>query len=969
MLTGLVMSLMQLSCWLTVASTTESPGLTARVTGHDRIELSWRNATLTESKPVLAFRLDQAAAADSRSLTRDMLGFTRMVDLAADASWYEIQFDPRSCPAVTVFRLVAMRASGESEIGLAARIVLHRPERIIPLPLTPAGNTLATALPDLVSRGLTIYRYLETRPLTGDEAVGIGDVFYVTKPIDREVVIAGGIAPQLEYHCPAGTMTGFAYPLLMPPCPPESLGEGDAGTNRSQVFLDGNAMPIPRDRPLTWGWHVYGFDSESGFTIRLPGTAHAGFKLKPAAKPMPAAGRPRRVDRPFGRQTSVRIVYDAGYQTAHYKCWDNGYSGPWDGITDDAPGVDDVINAGVVRRNRIVYVTADGISPTTNVILWSPAPPGESRLQLTFPIGWSTEKTAATITLPADAAVGDYQVQVGPDRATYCTLYVLFDVMVFPESQGGPFDAMAMASWAYDDRAYSATGRDGYGLSEYDYLNYQYWGPWGGPGSGGISGYRGATDAELGRDGGCFGQRTVELFASIHGWGAATPLEAAIHCYEVVGQRLTWTMNPYYGYSGSYSNHHDRLWAGEPIHSIGGTYQALELDVQTAEKAALGLGFSDRFPTSYIYNCGQCMNFGAVLTQSLRSIGIPAATHYAAAGAGWWGSFHVWTDVALLNEASTPAGWGGFWYKFDACDIYPDTYDAHFEGQIGPVLFDGFGDYQLNTYEFRDGPGYRGRYDLNESDQGMNDSTHVDSILKSGTTADPHGSDLELNLTQATCPFGIYDLFADASGTATPPWTYVRPGDHGYALNDSQWRHNGISYDPGFIEAENLPAIWPGQSVNGIVGGWGAAWYRIPTEGLRQVGLTLTRGGERVKFYGRWDRPVSSTASRFNGLHYDFGPVSTIDTAVTGSQLYIMVSGELAPGWPLGPQQVVIFTLERAFLDGVPAVSSFALAMLAMLLGLLIVHGVSHNPIRRRGTSPFRAGQEESCSDSRDPLP
>lgn len=911
----------------------------ARVHSHDQIELFWSDDAV-QGREVVGFSIERASAESPIGLRREGLTFEPYALRGPEARSHLFRLDRACESAIQIFRFKVIENGLEHELGLAGVMMIRRPERIIPMPFEPSEPTVAEALSDIWRSGMKLYRYFDRQELTGDDPVRAGMVFYVEEPLSPEIVLAGAIKAEASFHFPAGELTGFCYPLLSGPVPFSRFIVQVPELEGMIVYYDGNMLPLEADQQLASGWHIYAFRSSHTFEYDLP-AGELSIDLG-TYQPKPVVSEPPRVRRPKGRDTSVRIVYDPTYETARYKCWDNGYSGPWDGITDQYPGVDEVVNAGVVRRGRIVYVTDTGIMSATPVTVWGPIPPKAIRPICSYQVGWSEEKQAATVTVPADAPIGDYRIQVGTDPQNFCTMYVLFDTALFAQSQGGPFTPTEMASWAYEDIAYTGTQRDGYG-SLFDYLNYQYWGPTSGPGSSSIYGYRGATDAELGRDGGLYGQRTVELFASIHGWGASTPLEAAIHCYEIIGQRITWTMQPYYGCENGYYNYHDRVFAGEQIRSISGSYQASELDVNTAEKAALGLGFVNRFPAAYVYNCGQCMNFGALLAQAFRSIGIPATMHYAAGGGGWLWSFHVWTNAAFLETTWTPQSWGGRWFKFDACDTYTSSSAAHLEGHIGPVVFDGFGDYLLNTFEYRDGPGYRGRYELNESFSGDYYASHLDSLLKTVTIADPQGDELYLSVNQSSCPFEVYDSFADASGTAQSTYSYVRPGHHGYALNDTQWRHYGQAYDPGLDESENLPTIEPGQVVEGVIGGWGTAWYRLEPRDQDTIELTVIQGEDRIKLYGRWDQPITSTQSRHNGLLFDIGPTTSINIPVTGSRLYILVQGENGDGQPLGSQHVSYFTLQRADFNDVPILSPAGFLLVLILTGYVLRRRERHD--------------------------
>ncbi|MBN2055018.1 hypothetical protein JW905_08850 [bacterium] len=857
-----------------------------------------------ESPGLTDVRLEGAVLHASGKSAADYTVLTRM---PAGSSGLTLAGNDLPDADLVMLRLVDAQTG--AVLARGARLRFEHPRTLLPLPVVPAARTIGELLAVLNLEGQEVFAYGQPAPLSLDSHIPVGGILRLAEPVAGPLYLAGILCEEPLYFT-GGRAGAMVWPLDAAEVPVGELFEEDSMPSGAVLYDDGNAAPM------------------TSITSLIPGRAYlfrpaAGMEIDPwrgtcryfgSGAPVPA--RNERMPEPRGgdRDNDVRVMYREEYRTAHYKCWENGWSGPWDGLTDSYPGCEQVVNAAVVRRGAMVYVSDTGISAATGVAVYSPALPDMPRVQVDFTVGWDAETTCATIQIPAAAPAGDYRVRIGDQPENFCTLYVIFNTYLFTESSGGPFDSNEMRSWGYEDTVYTGENRDGYGVS-YDYGNFQYWGPWGSSSPGvDLSGYRGATDDEAGRNGGVYGQRFMEIFGSIHGAGAITPMEAAVNCYQVTGQRITWTYDPYWGYDAGSWNHHDKILAGQTVYSMNGyAYSAAELDAKTAEVAAQGRGFNGRLPSGMVYDCGQCMCFGAFQTAALRSIGIPSRCHYAMSGAGWLASFHVWADAAFLDEPASPISWGGEWFKMDSCDVYAGAGYAHFEGQVAPLVMDGFADYMFNTHDNRAGPNYRGRWDWNDSSYGSGGACHADTMLVEAPETDPQGSYLWFNVSGSTCPFRIYDSFADASGTGVPPLTYVVPGDHGYALNDLQHDQSGVGFNAAFGPDENLPGLQPGERVSGWVGGYGACLYRIEPSEHGSLQLVVETGDDQVRLYGRWWQAISSTGSRFAGMQYDLGPVTEVLIHPLNPQLFVLVQGETPDGQHFDSQEIVPFVLHLRY--------------------------------------------------------
>ena len=203
------------------------------------------------------------------------------------------------------------------------------------------------------------------------------------------------------------------------------------------------------------------------------------------------------------------------------------------------------------------------------------------------------------------------------------------------------------------------------------------------------------------------------MAGSIHGTGAETTTEAAVHASQVIGQRVSWVSgNGWYGEDGGEYNTFDDTLIGY-IKAPSGIETATELDVVTAERAALGLGWTNRMASGYVIDAGACFNYGTCLAGMFRSLGIPGRCHHGIGSDGWTSSFHVWAEAFLDSPEIHPLDsnwWDSYWYEFDANNYYLSHSTSHSEGSISPIVIDGFGDYLINEYIQCEGIGYDGSF-------------------------------------------------------------------------------------------------------------------------------------------------------------------------------------------------------------------------------------------------------------------
>lgn len=674
----------------------------------------------------------------------------------------------------------------------------------------------------------------------------------------------------------------------------------------SRVHEDGNNRQVLDDQPLQPGIiYAARFDRATTINFRTLTVLQADEKTRLRSEaPAPARGTPlTRAAKPDDG-TRVVLLYDDSYRTKRYKCWSNGKSGAWDGVTDGVNGADDVKNAGVVRRGKTLYVRDEaGTTGRERVTVLAPAEPGQARTAVSWATRYDRLRGAFAIDIPANAPVGDYQVQVGAARANYATVYIIFE-----EYAGSMLNAQEVRSYAYVDQNWKSID------DNRDYLNWAYEGPI----ETTVFGYRGDTTAESGANGGVFGQRMVEIAMSIHGANTRTTLDAAIHAYQVTGQRIHWTSgNGYYGIDNDIINSFDKMLLGT-IQAPNGLQTRTELDVVAAEKAALGMGWTDRLPSSYVFAAGQCFNYGTNLTAMLRAIGIPSRTQYTQNGAGWPNSFHVWAEALLDRPAIHPrerGWWKSTWYKFDANRQYNSTTAnqfAHMEGNISPLVIDGFGDYLLNEHKKCNGISYRGGWQRNGFQCGNNgEGTHAAVILKPNTTQSTNA--FSHNVRSGNSPWAVQDLFTTYNGASIPsPLHYVFTAKHGYALNATQAGYDGVR---GFIDDDtkenDLPALLPGVAQPTIVAGFGFSIYRVPVNGRGKITIRMAQGADKARILATYDRLIHSTGKRYE-LDYDAQSDADGVLSIDGTgkqQVYLWVENKFSHSSPGLGQEVTWVTL------------------------------------------------------------
>jgi PKD repeat protein len=799
--------------------------------------------------------------------------------------------NPGSAGSV-VYKVVAApgAGSGGCVYPLAARLVIPAFGGMAPVSLRFHPNTVDTALASL--GGYDSVTDANSGDYVGpSQPLTTGTVLKVKGFRSGPLVMVGTMPANAAFKFKANKFKLFAVPLTETPLQLKHLhARGLKGSaSHSFIFSDGNNLQIPEEIPLLPG-HIYG--------MRIDRSTDIDYMSGIIRQDSPLSRQTESPEELLGGSpddgTQVVVLYDNSYETKLYKCWNSGKSGAWDGITDNAGGADNVKNAAVVRRGRTMYVKDEaGMTSSTPVTVLAPAAPGAARQVVSWSVSWDSGKMAAAVTIPASAPVGDYQVRAGTDTGNYVTVYVIFD----PSFASAYLDANEYRSWVYYDEDWQTIA------DLKNYLNYSFEGPGYPLGSlNYVYGYRGDHSSESGADGGVFGQRWVEMAMSIHGSGAATPLEAAVHGYQVIGQRITWVSgNGWYGYDGGNYNTFDDTLIGDIQAPLGGG-SASELDVNTAEKAALGLGWSNRMPSAYRLGAGACFNFGTCLSGLMRAMGIPSRCQHSIGGDGWTSSFHAWAEAFLENPEVHPLDpnwWNSYWYEVDCNDYYTGHSTSHSEGSISPIVIDGYGDYLVNEYIQCDGMGYDGSFYDNSfkcTPPGSNTGTHTVVPLQTGTTADAEDNDslpLVITFKNSSMAWQLMNVFVPWDGPARPSGDqYVYDSHHGYALNDTQTGPDGGSgYIANGTNEDDLPILVEGIDQRGLVAGWGWMIYRVPVNGRPDITVQLVEGADKVEILGTLDRNIYSTDRRWD-LDYDFqSDASGVLTASTGGgdQLYLWI--------------------------------------------------------------------------------
>jgi PKD repeat protein len=854
----------------------KTPLLKAVLSSEDgRVELSWEPYA-----GAVAYQVFRAP------LTTSIYKFELLAEIPAGQTFfYDNPADLRS----VVYRVIAV-GPVEYAYPLAARLTVKNFGGLVPISLEFHPNTVKTALSSLDWYGNVMDTNTREYVSSSDQ-LSAGMVLKVEDFQGSTLILVGTMPSMANFNFNPHTYRLFAVPLTY-----EKLRLNDlqalglkGAASHSFVFSDGNNRQIPEDVFYLPG-HVYGLRFDRGTQIDF-----INRRVMQDASPERSEAKEHEL---LGGSpddgTQVKVLYDDSYETKLYKCWDNGKSGAWDGVTDNVSGADNVKNAAVVRRGRTMYVKDEaGMDQSTPVTVYAPSEPGVPRQTVGWNISWDAAKQAAAIGIPNFAPVGDYQVRVGTDPENYVTVYIIFD----PSFATEYLDANEYRSWAYVDDDWQTVP------DLKNYLNYVFEGPGYPLGSlPYVYGYRGNHNSESGADGGVFGQRYVEMASSIHGPGAETPTEAALHAYQVIGQRVSWVSgNGWYGEDGGEYNTFDDTLIGY-IKAPSGIETATELDVVTAERAALGLGWTDRLPSGYVIDAGACFNYGTCLAAMLRSLGIPGRCHHGIGSDGWTSSFHAWAE-ALLDQPEIhpldPNWWNSTWYEFDCNNYYLSHSTSHSEGSITPIVINGFGDYLINEYIQCEGIGYDGSFYDNSfkcTPPGSNTGTHTAVPLKNGTTNDAEDNDnlpLVITYGNSSSAWQLMNNFVPWDGPARPSGDpNVVDGHHGYALNDTQTGPDGgLGYIDDSTNENDLPILMDGVEQRGLIGGWGFMMYRVPVNGRPDITIQLVDGADKVEILATLDRPIYSTYRRWE-LDYDFhSDASGVLTANTGGgdQLYLWI--------------------------------------------------------------------------------
>jgi PKD repeat protein len=875
--------------------------------GDDGVELSWE-----PHAGAAAYRVFRAP------LTTGPYQFELLAEIPASQTCFtDVPGDKRSA----VYQVTAVGA-GDFVYPLAAHLTIGNFGGLVPVSLEFHPNNIDTALASLDWYGHV--RDANTgETLSGSSRLSAGMVLKAEDFQGKTLTLVGTMPAIANFEFKPHQYRLFAVPLSYERLrlkDLQALGLKGAFSHYF-VFSDGNNRQITGDDIYMPG-HVYGMRFDRGtridFLNRVLTQDAAARRLETKEHEL-LGGSP-------DDGTLVKVLYDESYETKLYKCWDSGKSGNWDGITDNAPGADNVKNAAVVRRGCTMYVKDEaGMTSSTPVTVLAPSAPGISRESAGWNITWDAGREAAAIQVPASAPVGDYQVRVGSDPENYVTVYIIFD----PGFAAGYLDANEIRSWVYVDDDWQT-------LADLkNYLNFVFEGP--GYPLGTIArvyGYRGDTNAESGADGGVFGQRHVEMACSIHGTGVITPEEACVHAYQVIGQRVTWVSgNGWYGKDGGEYNTFDDTLVGY-IEAPSGLETADELDVVTAEQAALGLGWTNRLTSNFILDTGACFNFGTCLTAMIRAMGIPARCQHSIGGDGWTSSFHAWAEAFLDNPGihpQDPNWWDSYWYEFDCNDYYLSHSTSHSEGSISPIVIDGYGDYLINEYVQCEGIGYDGSFYDNSfmcTPPGTNTGSHTAVPLENGTTDDAEDDDitpLVVRYERSESAWVLMNIFVPWDGPARPSGdVFVYDSHHGYALNDTQ---TGVDGGSGYIDnatnEDDLPVLPDGAEQKGVIGGWGWMMYRVPVDGRDTITVSLLAGADKVEVLGTLDRNIYSTDRRWD-LDYDFisdaGGVLTANTS-GGSQLYLWIQMKgFSHANPGSGQEVAWYTIRAG--DSTPYVNA-----------------------------------------------
>jgi hypothetical protein len=317
--------------------------------------------------------------------------FELLAELPAGRTFFTDDPEPGSS---VVYQVTAV-GSGEFTYPPAAKITLNRFGGLVPVSMEFHPNTVETALASLESYELVKDANTDEY-LDGGDRLSAGMVLEVIGSRGNPVLV-GTMPSMAEFKFNPNKYRLFAVPLtLEKPSLKELQVMGLKGaSSHSLVYTDGNNQQLPDDVPYSPG-RIYGMRLDRGTEIDLI--------RKAIRQDMPLSRVEEGEQELLGGSpddgTQVVVLYDDTYETKLYKCWNNGKSGAWDGITDNASGADNVKNAAVVRRGRTMYVKDEaGMSDTTPVTVYAPSEPGAPRQTKSWTITWNTSKQAAANTI------------------------------------------------------------------------------------------------------------------------------------------------------------------------------------------------------------------------------------------------------------------------------------------------------------------------------------------------------------------------------------------------------------------------------------------------------------------------------------------------------------------------------------------------------------------------------------------
>ena len=298
---------------------------------HDGVELSWEPYA-----GAAAYRVFRAP------LTTGPYQFELLAEIPASQTLYtDVPGDKSS----VVYR-VAVVGAANYVYPLAARLTIRNFAGLVPVSLEFHPNNIDTAL-----ASLDWYAHVMDANtgeyLSGSSRLNAGMVLKVVDFQGKTLTLVGTMPSMANFEFNPHQYRLFAVPLSYDRLrlkDLQALGLKGA-VSHSFVFSDGNNRQIPEDVIYMPG-HVYGMRFDRGTRI--------DFLHRVLNQDAPVRRVETKEHELLGGSpddgTLVKVLYDESYETKLYKCWENGKSGNWDGITDNAPGADNVKNAAVVRR-------------------------------------------------------------------------------------------------------------------------------------------------------------------------------------------------------------------------------------------------------------------------------------------------------------------------------------------------------------------------------------------------------------------------------------------------------------------------------------------------------------------------------------------------------------------------------------------------------------------------------------------